>query len=59
MVERAAALGVTGLMCVPWFATPRDDDSGVTGANRGTDLDRKIEATYAFADSVIKPLIGL
>jgi probable F420-dependent oxidoreductase len=59
VVERAAALGVTGLMCVPWFAAPRDDDSGVAGANRGTDLDRKIEATYAFADSVIKPLIGL
>jgi probable F420-dependent oxidoreductase len=58
VVERAAALGVTGLMCVPWFASARGDDSGVAGANRGTELERKIEATYTFAETFIAPLQG-
>ena len=56
VVTRAEALGVTGLICVPWFADARDDDSGVAGANAGTDLSRKIDATYAFVDTWIAPL---
>jgi probable F420-dependent oxidoreductase len=58
VVTRAEALGVTGLICVPWFTDARDDDSGVAGANAGTDLARKIDATYAFVDTWITPLAG-
>jgi hypothetical protein len=58
VAERAAKLGVTGLMCVPWMGGLRDDNTEVATANRGTALERKIEATYAFAESVIKPLAG-
>lgn len=56
VVGRAEALGVTGLICVPWFTEVRDDDSGIAGANAGTDLARKIGATYEFVDTWIKPL---
>jgi len=40
-----------------WFAA-RATTTARGGREPWTDLDRKIEATYAFADSVIKPLIG-
>jgi len=43
---------------VPWFTDARDDDSGVAGANAGTELARKIEATYEFVDTWVKPLTG-
>jgi len=56
VVERAAEMGVTGLLCVPWFTDDRDDDSGVAGAQRGTELQRKIDLTYAFAERYISPL---
>jgi len=56
VVERAAEMGVTGLLCVPWFTDDRDDDSGVAGAQRGTELQRKIDLTYAFAARYISPL---
>jgi len=55
-VERAAEMGVTGLLCVPWFTDDRDDDSGVAGSQRGTELQRKIDLTYAFAERYISPL---
>ena len=58
VVARAEALGITGLMCVPWFTDARDDDSGVAGANAGTELARKIEATHEFVDTWVKPLTG-
>ena len=56
VVERAAEMGVTGLLCVPWFTDDRDDDSGVAGSQRGTELQRKIDLTYAFAERYISPL---
>jgi len=58
VVERCAALGITGLLCVPWFTDARSDDSGVAGVNQGTALQRKIDATYQFAENVIAPLEG-
>ena len=58
VVARAEALGITGLMCVPWFTDARDDDSGVAGANAGTELSRKIDATHEFVDTWVKPLAG-
>jgi hypothetical protein len=45
-------------MCVPWFTDARDDDSGVAGANAGTELSRKIDATHEFVDTWVKPLAG-
>ena len=56
MVERAAEMGVTGLLCVPWFTDDRDDDSGVAGTQRGTELQRKIDLTYTFAERYVAPL---
>jgi probable F420-dependent oxidoreductase len=58
VVARAEALGVTGLICLPWFVDVREDDSGVAGANAGTTLARKIAATNEFADTWIRPLAG-
>jgi probable F420-dependent oxidoreductase len=53
VVEKAAAMGVTGLICVPWFTDDRDDDSGVAGNQRNTELERKIDLTYQFAERYI------
>jgi probable F420-dependent oxidoreductase len=53
--ERLAAVGVTGLMCVPWLQAMPDDHSTIAGAQRGTELGRKIEATHNFAEHVVKP----
>jgi probable F420-dependent oxidoreductase len=53
--ERLAAVGVTGLLCVPWMQALPDDHTEIAGAQRGTDLDRKIEATHLFAERVIAP----
>ena len=57
LVDRVAALGVTGLTCVPWYVAARTHDRGIADANRDTHLDRKIEATHRFAD-MVKPLTG-
>ena len=46
-------MGVTGLLCVPWFTDDRDDDSGVAGSQRGTELDRKIELIHQFVERYI------
>ncbi|MEX1007723.1 MAG: LLM class F420-dependent oxidoreductase [Acidimicrobiia bacterium] len=53
--ERMAAIGVTGLMCVPWMQMLPDDHGEIAGAQRGTEIGRKIEATHLFAEQVIKP----
>jgi probable F420-dependent oxidoreductase len=53
VVERAAEMGVTGLLCVPWFTDDRDDDSGVAGSQRGTELQRKIDLTHAFVERYV------
>ena len=53
--ERLAAVGVTGLMCVPWLQAMPDDHGTIAGAQRGTELGRKIEATHLFAEQVVKP----
>jgi alkanesulfonate monooxygenase SsuD/methylene tetrahydromethanopterin reductase-like flavin-dependent oxidoreductase (luciferase family) len=53
--ERLAASGVTGLMCVPWLQGLPDDHTEIAGAQRGTDLERKIEATHRFAEQVVVP----
>jgi len=39
-------------------ADARDDDSGVAGANAGTELARKIDAIDEFVDTWVKPLEG-
>ena len=46
VVRAGEEMGVTGLICVPWFTDDRDDDSGVAGSQRGTELQRKIDLTY-------------
>lgn len=51
--ERLAAAGVTGLLCVPWMFVFPDDHREIAGAQRGTDLERKIEATHRFAQDVV------
>ena len=53
--ERLSAVGVTGLMCVPWLQGLPDDHTEIAGAQRGTELDRKIEATHRFAEQVVRP----
>jgi probable F420-dependent oxidoreductase len=58
VVARAEALGVTGLICLPWLVEAREDDSDVAGANAGTELSRKIAALHEFADTWITPLAG-
>jgi len=59
VVERWAARGVTGLLCMPWFLEARSDDSDVAGVQAGSDLARKLEATRIFGETVIKPLADL
>ena len=54
-VAHLASLGVTGLLCSPWFVGMRDT-SEVAGVNSGTSLDAKIEATHRFAENVLTPL---
>ena len=45
---------MTGLMCVPWMQAMPDDHGTIAGAQRGTELGRKIEATHLFAEQVVK-----
>jgi probable F420-dependent oxidoreductase len=53
--ERMSAVGVTGMMCVPWMQGRSGHGVEVSETQRGTELEQKIEATFAFAESVIKP----
>jgi probable F420-dependent oxidoreductase len=53
--ERMSAVGVTGMMCVPWMQGRSSHGVEVSETQRGTELEQKIEATFAFAESVIKP----
>ena len=46
---------LTGLMCVPWLQAMPDDHSTIAGAQRGTELARKIDATHNFAEQVVEP----
>jgi probable F420-dependent oxidoreductase len=55
-VARAEKLGVTGLLCVPWFTDRREDDLDVADMNRGTELQRKIDRTYEFVERYVAPL---
>ena len=52
VVARWEAKGVTGLLCVPWFLTERDDDRDVAEAQGSASLDRKIIALHRFAEIV-------
>ena len=53
--ERMSAAGVTGMMCVPWMQGRSGHGVEVSESQRGTELEQKIEATFAFAESVIEP----
>ena len=53
--ERLAGIGVTGLMCVPWMGAYSEESREVAGAQQGTELQRKIDATFTFADEIVKP----
>jgi len=57
--ERMSAIGVTGMMCVPWMGAFGEDNAEVADAQRGTELQRKIDATFQFAETVVKPVAGL
>jgi len=46
-------------MCVPWLQGMPHDHTEIAGSQRGTDLDRKIDATHGFAESVIAPAADL
>jgi probable F420-dependent oxidoreductase len=59
LCARMAAIGVTGLMCVPWMQMMPDDHREIAGAQQGTELQRKIDATHLFAEQVIKPAAGI
>jgi probable F420-dependent oxidoreductase len=52
---RLSAAGVTGMMCVPWLQGMPHDHTEIAGSQRGTELDRKIDATHRFAEAVIAP----
>ena len=45
-------IGVTGMMCVPWMQMYTEHNQDVADSQRGTDLERKVEATFAFAEQV-------
>jgi probable F420-dependent oxidoreductase len=53
--EQMSKIGVTGMMCVPWMQMYTEHNQDVADSQRGTDLERKVEATFAFAEQVIKP----
>ena len=53
--EHMSKIGVTGMMCVPWMQMYTEHNQDVADSQRGTDLERKVEATFAFAEQVIKP----
>ena len=53
--EQMSKIGVTGMMCVPWMQMYTEHNQDVADTQRGTDLERKLEATYLFGDQVIKP----
>ena len=53
--EHMSKIGVTGMMCVPWMQMFTEHNQDVADTQRGTDLERKLEATYRFGDQVIKP----
>jgi alkanesulfonate monooxygenase SsuD/methylene tetrahydromethanopterin reductase-like flavin-dependent oxidoreductase (luciferase family) len=57
--ERMSAIGVTGMMSVPWMGAYGDDHGDVADAQRGTELQRKIDATFEFGESVVKPAADL
>ncbi|HXY95292.1 MAG TPA: TIGR03619 family F420-dependent LLM class oxidoreductase [Acidimicrobiia bacterium] len=57
--ERLSAAGVTGLICVPWLQGFPDDHAEIAGSQRGTELDRKIDATRRFAEQVVQPAAGI
>jgi probable F420-dependent oxidoreductase len=57
--ERMAGIGVTGLMCVPWMGAYDAESAGVAGAQQGTELQRKIDATFEFGEKVAKPVAGI
>jgi probable F420-dependent oxidoreductase len=59
VVERAAALGVTGLLCVPWFIAPRQDDHDVASVQGSTGVAEKVEATARFSELFIQPAADL
>jgi alkanesulfonate monooxygenase SsuD/methylene tetrahydromethanopterin reductase-like flavin-dependent oxidoreductase (luciferase family) len=54
--ERMSSAGVTGMMCVPWMGAYGEDNAEVAGAQRGTELQRKIDATFEFGETVAKPV---
>jgi probable F420-dependent oxidoreductase len=56
VVERWAARGVTGILCMPWFLDARANDADVSSVQGGTALERKLEATRQFGEQVIQPL---
>ncbi len=55
VVKRAADLGVTGLLCVPWFIEPRQDDHDVASVQGTTGIAEKVEATRRFGEQFIAP----
>jgi probable F420-dependent oxidoreductase len=59
VVERWAARGVTGLLCVPWYFEDRSGDNDVAAVQQGTSLEAKIEATLRFGEETVKPFAGL
>jgi probable F420-dependent oxidoreductase len=56
LCERLSAIGVTGLLCAPWFQAPPRDSSGIASAQQATELEEKIDATHRFAEHVARPL---
>jgi hypothetical protein len=54
-----SAIGVTGMMCVPWMGAFGEDNAEVAGVQRGTELQRKIDATFEFAETVVKPVADI
>jgi probable F420-dependent oxidoreductase len=59
VTERAAAMGITGLLCVPWFVEARQDDQDVASRQTFTGIDQKVEATRRFSEQFIQPAAGI
>jgi alkanesulfonate monooxygenase SsuD/methylene tetrahydromethanopterin reductase-like flavin-dependent oxidoreductase (luciferase family) len=59
VVKRAAALGITGLLCVPWFIDERHDDQDVASVQGSTSIAQKVEATRRFSELFVQPAAGI
>ncbi len=59
VVKRAADLGITGLLCMPWALDAREDDHDVASIQGSTGIEQKIAATRRFGEQFVLPAAGI